>query len=142
MAPVHLESVLALSVAQVLDAENESEEGGEVYIVTELQADKLQICLFVDSLVGPFVFAGVIGSVEMLASVLLPERRMQAFELTVPAHQVKICFVCNDVLKTLHEYLVWLHVCVCVCVCVCWWCMAYSLCFGLMEREQFMMEYV
>ena len=52
MAPVHLEPTFALSVAQVLDAANEVQEGGEASLVKELPADKLQICPFVDSLLG------------------------------------------------------------------------------------------
>ena len=62
------------------------------------------------SLVGQCELAGVIQSVDMLTSILLPERRIQALELTVPACLVKICFMCNDVLKRLDEYMVWLHV--------------------------------
>ena len=38
MAPVHLESTLALNVAQVPDAENDL-KGGEIHLVTQLQAD-------------------------------------------------------------------------------------------------------
>ena len=56
-----------------------------------------------DSLVGQCELAGVIQSVEMLTSILLPERRIQALELKIPACHVNICFMCNDVLKRLHE---------------------------------------
>ena len=105
-APVQLESVFELNVAQVLNAENEWEEGGEVQLVTHLQAGKLKICQFVDSLVGQCEFAGVIRSVEMLASLVLAERRIQALELMIPTCQVLKCFVRNDVVKTLHEHMV------------------------------------
>ena len=86
-------------MAQVLEAEIELEEGGEVNLKTQFQTEKLQICQFVELLRRQCEFAGVIRSVEMLASLLLSERRMQALELTIPACQVKESFVCNDVSK-------------------------------------------
>ena len=72
MAQVHLEFTFALSVAQVVDAENELYQGREVRLGTQLQADKLQIWHFVDSLVGQCKFAGVIRNVKRLAFKLLP----------------------------------------------------------------------
>ena len=50
------------------------------FLVTQLQYDKLQICQFVDSLVGQYEFVGVIWSAEVLASLLLPERRLKALQ--------------------------------------------------------------
>ena len=63
-----------------------------MHLFTQLQADKLQICQFVDSLVHQYEIVGVIRRVEMLDSVLLSERRMHSLELTIPARQVNICF--------------------------------------------------
>ena len=44
------------------------------------------------------------------------ERRMQALELTTPACQANKSLVCLNVVETLHEYMVWLRVCVDVLV--------------------------
>ena len=41
MAPMHLDSTFACRVAQMLDAENELEEGGKANLVTQLLAGKL-----------------------------------------------------------------------------------------------------
>ena len=80
----------------MIDAKNELEQGSEMHIVIHLQADKLKI-LFLDSLVGQCQLVGVIQSVKMLNSILLPERRMQALELTIPACQVIESFSCSNV---------------------------------------------
>ena len=60
MAPAHLDSTFVLSVVQVLGAENELEEEGEVHLVMQLQTDKMQICQFVNSLLGQCELAVVI----------------------------------------------------------------------------------
>ena len=92
IAQVHRESTFALSLAQVVAARNELERGGEIHLVTQLNAHKLQICQVVDSLVRQCDFAAVIKNAEIPASILLPERCMQALELTIPAFQDKFCF--------------------------------------------------
>ena len=111
MVPLHIDSTFALIVTQVPFAENELEEGSEAHLLNQLQADKLKMCLFVDSLKGHCDFPGVIRSVEMLASNLLLERRMQALALTIAARHVSNFCVFNDLMKTLQEYIEWLHVC-------------------------------
>ena len=110
MVPVHLESAFALSVAQVLDAQNDLEVGGESHLVTQLRADKLLNCHFADSLMSQWEFTGVIRNVEMLTSILLRERRKQVFAMTIPACQViKFC-VYNILLNTLHQNMEYLDV--------------------------------
>ena len=90
VTPVNIELTFAKSVAQVLGAENELEQGGEVDLVTKIQTDKLQKRRFGDSLVGQCEFALFIRSEEMLTLILWPERRMQA--LMIPECQVNYSF--------------------------------------------------
>ena len=52
MAFVHIESRFAKNVPQIMHAEKDFEETGEVHLETELNADKLQIFQFVDLLDG------------------------------------------------------------------------------------------
>ena len=47
----------------------------------------------------------------MQVFLLLPEQRLQALEMNIPACEINKCSVCEDALKTLHEYMLWLHVC-------------------------------
>ena len=75
-----------------LDAGNELEQGGEVHLVTQLQADKLQVCQFVDCLFGQCEFAGIIRKVENLASIVLQEQPMPALKLSFSASHFSECF--------------------------------------------------
>ena len=93
MAPVRLLSTFSVSVAQVLTDENELEERWEVHVVTQLQAEKLQISQSVDMLVGQHECLALNRSVEMPSSWFLPQRTIQALELTIPAYLVIECFL-------------------------------------------------
>ena len=53
----------------------------------------------------------MILSVEMLASILLLERRMQVLALAISSLQVKNFCVYKDLSNTLHESMKCLHVC-------------------------------
>ena len=64
-----------------------------------------------DSLVRQCEFVAVIRSIEMLDFKSLPIRRKLGSERRIPTCQNIGGLVCNDVVKRLHEYSLYLYVC-------------------------------
>ena len=70
----------------------EIEEGREIHLLTQLQVVKLRCCQFVESMVLQCEFVSADRNLEILTSILLLKRQLEALELANPAFQANEWF--------------------------------------------------